>query len=108
MEVLHCHSVEGVLEELAMFALVYNLVRLVMLEAARRQEVPVERISFLDALRWLRTARPGLPLPQLVVLPDRPDRREPRVVKRRPKQYDRMTKPREQLQKNLRKKEGKG
>ena len=56
MEVLHCHSVEGVLEELAMFALVDNLVRLVMLEAARRQEVPVERISFIDALRWLRTA----------------------------------------------------
>ena len=108
MEVLHCHSVEGVLEELAMFALVYNLVRLVMLEAARRHEVPVERISFLDALRWLRTAQPGLPLPKLVVLPDRPDRREPRVVKRRPKQYDRMTQPRAQLQKNLRRKKGKG
>ena len=102
MEVLRCHTVEGVLKELAMFALVYNLVRLVMLEAARRQEVPVERISFIDALRWLRTAQPGTPLPKLVVLPHRPDRHEPRVVKRRPKPYRRMTKPCEQLRKDLR------
>lgn len=101
MEVLHCHTVEGVLKELAMFALVYNLVRLVMLEAARRQKVLVERISFVDALRWLRTAQPGTPLPKLVVLPHRPNRHEPRVVKRRPKPYPRMTKPRDQLRKAL-------
>lgn len=101
MEVLHCHSVEGVLKELAMFGLVYNLVRLVMLEASRRQKVPVERISFVDALRWLRTAQPGTPLPQLVVNPHRPNRTEPRVVKRRPKPYGRMTKPRSQLRKAL-------
>jgi hypothetical protein len=31
-----------------MFAIAYNLVRLVMLEAARRQ-VPLDRISFIDA-----------------------------------------------------------
>jgi hypothetical protein len=101
MEVLHCHSVEGVLKELAMYALVYNLVRVVMLEAARRQEVPVERISFVDALRWLRTAKPGTPLPKLVVNPHRPNRLEPRVIKRRPKQYDLMTKPRSKLRKEL-------
>ena len=101
MEVLHCHSVEGVLKELAMYALVYNLVRLVMLEAARRQNVPVERISFVDALRWLRIAQPGTPLPKLIVNPHRPGRSEPRVVKRRPKQYDLMTKPRSQLRKAL-------
>lgn len=101
MAVLHCHSVEGVLKELAMFALVYNLVRLVMVEAARRQNTPVERISFVDALRWLRTAKPGTPLPKLIVNPHRPNRTEPRVVKRRPKQYGRMTKPRHQLRKAL-------
>jgi hypothetical protein len=101
MEVLHCHSVEGVLKELAMFALVYNLVRIVMLEAARRQKVPVQRISFVDALRWLRTAKPGTPLSKLVVNPHRPNRLEPRVVKRRPKQYPRMIKPRSQLRKEL-------
>lgn len=101
MDVLHCLSVEGVLKELAMFGLVYNLVRLVMLEASRRQNTPVERISFVDALRWLRTAKPGTPLPKLIVNPHRPNRTEPRVVKRRPKQYGRMTKPRNQLRKAL-------
>ncbi len=101
MEVLHCHSVEGVLKELAMYALAYNLVRVVMLEAARRQNAPVERISFVDALRWLRTAKLGTPLPKLVVNPHRPNRCEPRVIKRRPKPYDLMTKPRDQLRKGL-------
>ena len=76
-----------------MFALVYNLVRLVMLEASRRQGVPVDRISFVDALRWLTEARPGAALPKLVVNPDRADRVEPRVRKRRPKPYPLMTKP---------------
>jgi len=101
MEVLHCHTVEGVLKELTMFALAYNLVRLVMLEAARRQAAPLDRISFVDALRWLRTATPGTPLPNLVTNPLRPDRVEPRVLKRRQKEYCRMTKPRKQLQKAL-------
>jgi hypothetical protein len=101
MEVLHCQTVDGVLKELAMFALAYNLVRLVMLEAARRQDAPLDRISFIDALRWLRIAEPGTPLPDLIVNPHRPGRFEPRVVKRRPKEYDRMTRPREELRNNL-------
>jgi hypothetical protein len=84
-----------------MFALVYNLVRLVMLEASHRQNVPVERISFVDALRWLTEARPGAALPKLVVNPDRVDRVEPRVKKRRPKQYSLMKKPRSELRKSL-------
>lgn len=50
MDVLHCTTVQGVLKELTMFALVYNLVRAVMHAAAVRQGVPVERISFADAL----------------------------------------------------------
>jgi hypothetical protein len=101
MEVLRCLTVEGVLKELAMFALVYNLVRLVMIEAARRQKVAVERISFVDAMRWLRNATPGSPLRNLVLVPDRPDRIEPRALKRRPKEYDRMTRPRGQMRKRL-------
>jgi hypothetical protein len=101
MDVLRCETVAGVNKELLMFALVYNLVRLVMLEASRRQGVPVERISFIDALRWLAEARPGAALPKLVVNPDRANRVEPRVRKRRPKQYPLMTKPRSELQKSL-------
>jgi Transposase DDE domain len=101
MDVLRCETVAGVSKELLLFALVYNLVRLVMLEASRRQEVPVDRISFVDALRWLTEARPGAVLPKLVVNPDRADRVEPRVRKRRPKQYPLMKKPRSQLRKSL-------
>jgi hypothetical protein len=85
MDVLRCQSVEGVLKELTMFLLVYNLVRMTMLEAAKRQGVPPDRISFIDALRWLATARPGDDLPCLVINPDRPHRVEPRARKRRPK-----------------------
>jgi len=101
MDVLKCKTVEGVLRELQVFALIYNLVRQVMLEAACRQEVDVRRISFIDALRWLQTADPGDELPKLVVNPYRPNRLEPRVRKRRPKEYPLMNKPRCQLKKML-------
>lgn len=101
MEVLHCQTVAGVLKELYMFALAYNLVRVVMLEAARRQQVPLERISFIDALRWLRDAGPDTRLTPLVVNPSRPNRLEPRVLKRRLKKYDLMKKPRAKLRKAL-------
>jgi len=101
MDVLKCQTVDGVLGELQVFALVYNMVRQVMLEAAGRQNVDVRRISFIDALRWLQTAQPGDDLPKLVVNPDRPNRLEPRVRKRRPKQYSLMQKPRAELKKNL-------
>jgi IS4 transposase len=50
MDILHSKTVTGVLKELTVFALVYNLVRTVMHAAAVRQEVPVDRISFADAL----------------------------------------------------------
>jgi len=101
MDVLKCKTVDGVLRELHVFALIYNLVRQVMLEAARRQAVEVDRISFIAALRWLQTASPGQELSKLVVNPHRPNRYEPRVVKRRPKSYSLMTKPRCQLKKEL-------
>jgi len=101
MDVLKCQTVDGVLRELHVFALIYNMVRLVMLEASQRQNVDVRRISFIDALRWLQTASPGDDLPKLIVNPHRPNRLEPRVIKRRPKQYDLMTKPRRQLKKEL-------
>lgn len=101
LDVLKCETVEGVLRELQVFALIYNMVRQVMLAAARGQRVDVRRISFIDALRWLQTASPGAPLIPLVVNPHRPNRLEPRVRKRRPKQYPLMKKPRRQLKKEL-------
>jgi Transposase DDE domain len=101
LDVLKCKTVEGVLRELQVFALIYNMVRQVMLAAAHRQGVDVRRISFVDALRWLQSASPGDALPKLVVNPLRPGRIEPRVRKRRPKEYPLMSKPRKQLKKDL-------
>jgi len=101
MDVLRCQSVPGVLKELTMFALVYNLVRLVMLSAARTREVAVERISFVDALRWLAQADEHSPPPIVRINRLRPNRCEPRVRKRRPKEFTRMNAPRCQLRQQL-------
>jgi hypothetical protein len=101
LDVVNCKTVDGVLKELIVFALIYNLVRLVMGQAARRQHVDIDRISFIDAARWLAAARADEPLPPLVVNPHRPYRYEPRVRKRRPKQYPLMQKARQQLRMSL-------
>lgn len=102
MEILHCKTVEGVRKELWVFLLIYNLVRTVMLSAAKRQQVAVSRISFASALHWMRCAREGDALPRIAVVPDRPNRMEPRVIKRRPKEFDRMVRPREKMREELR------
>jgi hypothetical protein len=101
MDVLRCETEAGVLKEMHVFAIVYNLVRLVMLEACRRQGVPVERISFVDALRWLSSSPPGAALPDLVVNPYRPGRVEPRCKKRRAKKHPYMIRPRHVLRQRL-------
>ena len=101
MDVLRCQTFVGVMKELAVFVAVYNLVRRVLRQAAQRQGVKVDRVSFTDALRWLRTARAGEELPRLKVNPERPGRFEPRVKKRRPKPYPLMRKPRAVLRKAL-------
>lgn len=95
MNVLRCKSVEGVHKEMAVYALVYNLVRLVMLDAAGRQGVEPSRLSFIDALRWLACADADEPPPRLKVNPQREGRWEPRLIKRRPSRaYPFMTLPR--------------
>jgi hypothetical protein len=101
MDILRCQTVRGIEKELTMFLLVHNLVRMTVLAAARRQGVPPERISFVAALRWLATAKPGDQLPDLVVIPHRPGRVEPRVRKRRPKEFPVMKKPRALLRQEL-------
>jgi hypothetical protein len=97
MDVLHCKTVPGVLKELTVFAIVYNLVRMVICQSAALQHVGVERISFLDALRWLSAPSTGIPLGALIVNPARPQRVEPRVKKRRPKSFPLMITPRPEL-----------
>ncbi len=104
MGVLRCKTEDGVLKEMLMFALVYNLVCCVIYDAARRQGVAPDRVSFIDALRWLRTSSPGRELIDLIINPRRMGRSEPRVVKRRPKQYTLMNSPRKTLRNRLTKK----
>lgn len=101
MRQLKSKTSDGVLKELTVYALVYNLVHLVMLQAAQAQRVAPHRISFIDTLRWLLSAEPGESLPKLLVIPHRPNRHEPRVVKDRHDTYPRMTRPRAMLRKEL-------
>jgi hypothetical protein len=101
LDVLKCKTVEGVLKELVMFALVYNLVRLVMVRAAAAMGTSPQRVSFADALRWLAEACRRTPALLLQINPNRPHRLEPRVRKRRPKEFTLMKSPRRQLRQRL-------
>jgi len=104
MDVLRCETVDGVLKELAVFSLVYNLIRSSMVEAARLQGVAPERVSLVDTVRWL-VGDGEKDESVLRVNPERRGRVEPRVKKRRPKQYPLMNKPRSALRKQLAAKE---
>jgi hypothetical protein len=105
MDVLKCKTADGVLKELAVFALVYNLVRSVACEAAKARGVAANRVSVTDAVRWLVGAEGDEDLSVILILPVRKGRVEPRVRKRRPKQYPLMNKPRAVLRKQLTHKE---
>jgi hypothetical protein len=105
MRKIKCRTPAGVEKELIVYGLVYNLVRAVMLAAARRQAVEVARISFIDAMRWLQSAEAGQTVPELVVNPRRPDRHEPRVIKDLNDTYLKMTKPRRKLRQALKRRE---
>jgi hypothetical protein len=93
MDQLKCKTPDGVMKELLVYLMVYNLVRSAMVLAAQRQDVPPGRISFVDALRWLCNCGDGW-TPTLIVNPLRPGRWSPRVKKRRMKEYDLMMRPR--------------
>jgi hypothetical protein len=58
----------------------------------------------IDTLRWLLSAAPGEELPDLVIVPHRPGRHEPRVVKDQMDTYTKMSRPRAELRKELQKK----
>jgi hypothetical protein len=101
MRKLKSKSPEGIMKELAIYCLVYNMVRAVTTAAGLRQKVDPERISFIDALRWLLLAEPGAPIPDLIVNPLRPGRHEPRVIKDLQDTYQKMCRPRAELRKEL-------
>ena len=110
MEHLSCKSPDMFDRELRLHFLSHNLVRRVALEAARRHLVPVQRISFAGTLGAMHTfaeaclRAPSQKAQQRVreelyrllaadLVPERPGRREPRAVKRRPKPYPLLTAP---------------
>jgi hypothetical protein len=95
MDQLKCKTADGVMKELLLFALVYNLVRAAMCAAAARQGADPNRVSFIDTLRWLWSDRTAEEI-KLVLNRIRPGRWCPRVKKRRMKEYDLMTKLRSQ------------
>jgi hypothetical protein len=93
---------DGVRKEPAVYFLVYNLVRAVMLRAAARQGTTPDRVSFTDALRWLLcAAAPGQDVAVLVTNPRREGRHEPRVIKNLRDNYRKMTPPRAQMRRRL-------
>lgn len=94
MSQLKCKTAQGVKKELLMHFISYNLIRRVIRDAADRQNQPLERVSFIDALRWLANAREGEELIVLAIVPLRPDRHEPRVKKYLKYRYRLMCKPR--------------
>jgi hypothetical protein len=84
-----------------MFLLVYNMLRRVMLIAARSLRVKVDRMSFANTLAWLRFGDITV-ISKIKINPWRPGRLEPRVRKRPKKQFPYMTIPRDQLKAQLR------
>lgn len=115
MDVLRGRSPQMIQKELLMYSIAYNLLRSMMQEAASMYEVSLSRISFKSTVQqfnqWLWLfMRPGLSLKQLRELknefyeklvdrlvPERPGRNEPRARKRRQKNYNLLTKPRNEM-----------
>jgi len=72
-----------------------GLVRLLMLKHATGHGVDVRRVSFIDATRHLAARGLGLAgVEKLILNPARTGRWQPRVIRRRRKQYDLLTRPR--------------
>lgn len=113
MDVLRGESPDVVRKEIAMHLLAYNLIRFLMWQAARAHGRNLHRLSFTGTLHRLRhmlpllliqaqcqNAKSSALLGQLLAwiahdaVPHRPDRYEPRRVKRRAKQYTYIVKPR--------------
>jgi hypothetical protein len=115
MDVLRCKTPEMVRKELWVHLLAYNLIRKVMAQAAQEFDLEPWTISFKGTLQTLNAfALPLLTcskngLPEVIdamllaiarhSVGNRPDRVEPRCLKRRPKPYDLLIKPRAEARK---------
>lgn len=115
LDVLRCLTPAMVRKEIALHRIAYNLVRLLMQRAALTYHVCLARISFkgtLDSLHHFAGAMQALNrqprrqrqlFDELILaiardeLPERPGRAEPRVRKRRAKNYHLLTRPRGEM-----------
>jgi len=113
MDHLRCQTPAMVQKEFFMHMIGYNLIRAAMVETVRKHNVPLERLSFkgsVDSVRQFsiaiskaktKTRAATLVRELLRVLAGdlvrlRPNRKEPRAIKRRPKPFPLLTKPRKQ------------
>jgi len=110
---LSCRTPAMAIKEIWVYLLAYNLIRLMMAEAANLAHRLPRQISFKHTVQlWIAWSGQGQTMRQdqiydlLVLIAQqrvgkRPDRIEPRAVKRRPKTYPLLTKPREQARANI-------
>ena len=115
LDILRCQTPAMVRKEIVMHALAYNLIRALMQDIAQSHQISGQRLSFkgtVDALRQWRDlfentktqSRATCKLRKLFyqtiannLLLERPDRSEPRAVKRRAKNFRLLTKPRHEM-----------
>ena len=115
LDILRCKSPELVEKETLMHIIAYNLIRLLMQQAASTHGATLGRISFkgtLDTVRHFAAAihaaratprkQDALIEEMLAMIaadcvPERPGRSEPRAKKRRAKNYHLLTKPRSEM-----------
>jgi len=115
MHILSCKSPEMAVKEVWVYLLAYNMIRLMMAQSALLADLSPRQLSFKHCLQlWLVYQQCGATFDanQLTVLFKlmaqqrvglRPNRAEPRAVKRRPKPYPLLTKPRDQARADVRK-----
>lgn len=111
-DILRTRTPEMIEKEIHMQAIAYNVVRALMLEAARQHDLPACRLSFKGTVGVLHAFAPlynpskkcaARRYEELLLalaaapVPLRPNRSEPRAVKRRTKPYRRLTKPRREM-----------
>ncbi len=118
MEQLRCQTPEMAEKELLAYLVAHNLMRCVIAEAVATYQVDLERVSFkgsIDALRQYSNAisqarnrkmrhqlwQDLLLNLALDLVPYRPNRLEPRSLKRRPKNFGWLTKPRRKFKECL-------
>ena len=111
MDILRCKTPSMVRKEILMYFIVYNCIRCLICKSAAGAGVPIRQISFKGALQAIRNWEPLLNPSQQsprerkrmvaelydvlghTLIDERPDRSEPRCVKRRPKPFQHMTAP---------------